>query len=54
MVLRYHFPNIFKDPEGYAYQLLFMFYPFWDECEKGRVTSIIHVKIKRSSSLRDN
>ena len=33
MVLRYHVPNKFKDPEGYAHHLLFMFYPFRDECE---------------------
>ena len=33
MVLRYHVPNKFKDPEGYAHHLYFMFYPFRDECE---------------------
>ena len=33
LVLRYHVPNKFKDPEGYAHHLLFMFYPFCDECE---------------------
>ena len=33
LVLRFHVPNKFKDPEGYAHHLLFMFYPFRDECE---------------------
>ena len=33
LFLRYHFPNKFKDPEGYAHNLLFMFYPFRDESE---------------------
>ena len=33
LVLRYHVPNKFKAPEGYAHHLLFMFYPFRDECE---------------------
>ena len=33
LVLRYHVPNKFKDPEDYAHHLLFMFYPFRDECE---------------------
>ena len=32
LVLRYHVPNKFKDPEGYAHHLLFMFYPFCEEC----------------------
>ena len=31
--LRYHVPNKFKGPEGYAHHLLFMFYLFRDECE---------------------
>ena len=30
-VLRYHVPNKHKDPEPYAHQLLFMFYPFRSE-----------------------
>ena len=30
LVLQYHVPNKFKDPEGYAHHLLFMFYPFRD------------------------
>ena len=33
LALRYHVPNKFKDPEGYTHHLLFMFYPFRDECE---------------------
>ena len=33
LVLRYHLPNKFKDPEGYAHHLLLMFYSFRDECE---------------------
>ena len=33
LVLRYHVPNKCKDTEGYAHHLLFMFYPFRDECE---------------------
>ena len=33
LVLRYHVPNKFKEPESYAHHLLFMFYPFRDECE---------------------
>ena len=33
LVLWYHVPNKFKDPEGYAHHLLFMFYPFRDECK---------------------
>ena len=33
LVLRYHVPNKFKDPEGYAHHLLFLFYPFRDECK---------------------
>ena len=33
LVLRYHVPNKFKDPVGYAHHLLFMFYPFRDECK---------------------
>ena len=33
LVLQYHVPNKFKDPEGYAHHLLFMFYPFRDESE---------------------
>ena len=33
MVLQYHVPNKFKDPESYAHHLLFMFYPFLDKCE---------------------
>ena len=33
LVLRYHAANKFKDSEGYALNLLFMFYPFLDECE---------------------
>ena len=33
LVLRYHVPNKFKDPERYACHLLFIFYPFRDECE---------------------
>ena len=33
LVLRYHVPNKFKDPEGCAHHLLFMFYPFRDESE---------------------
>ena len=33
LVLRYHVPNKFKDPKGYAHHLLFMFYPFRDERE---------------------
>ena len=32
LVLRYHIPNKFKDPESYAHHLLFMFYPFPDKC----------------------
>ena len=30
-VLRYHVPNRDKDPEAYAHNLLFMFYPFPSE-----------------------
>ena len=33
LILRYHVPSKFKDPEGYAHHLLFMFYPFCDKCE---------------------
>ena len=33
LVLRYHVPNKFKDPEDYARHLLLMFYPFRDESE---------------------
>ena len=33
LVLRYNVPNKFKDPEGYAHHLLFMFNPFRDKCE---------------------
>ena len=33
LVLRYHLPNKFKDPEGYAHHLLLMFCSFRDECE---------------------
>ena len=33
LVLRYHVPNKFKDPEGYAHHLLFMFYLFRDKSE---------------------
>ena len=33
LVLQNHIPNKFKDPEGYAHHLLFMFYRFCDECE---------------------
>ena len=33
LVLQYHVPNKFKEPESYARHLLFMFYPFCDECE---------------------
>ena len=33
LVLQYHAPNEFKDPESYTHHLLFMFYPFDDECE---------------------
>ena len=28
-----HVPNKFKEPESYAHHLLFMVYPFCDECE---------------------
>ena len=30
LVLRYHIPNKFKNPESYTHHLLFMFYPFLD------------------------
>ena len=33
LVLRYHVPKKFKDPEGYVHHLLFLFYPFCDECK---------------------
>ena len=33
LVLRYHVPNKCKHPKSYAHHLLFMFYPFRDECE---------------------
>ena len=33
LVLWYHIPNKFKDPEGYAHHLLFMLFPFRDEWE---------------------
>ena len=33
LLLQYHVPNKFKDPEGYAHHLHFMFYPFRYECE---------------------
>ena len=33
LILRYHVPNKFKDPESYAHHLLFMFYPFRDDFE---------------------
>ena len=33
LILRYHVPNKFKEPESYAHHLFFMFYPFRDECE---------------------
>ena len=33
LVLRYHVPNKFKDPESHAHHLLFMFYPIRDESE---------------------
>ena len=33
LILRYHVHNKFKDPEGYAHYLLFMFHSFRDECE---------------------
>ena len=33
LILRHHVPNNFKDPEGYTHHLLFIFYPFHDECE---------------------
>ena len=28
-----HVPNKFKEPESYAHHLLFMVYPFRDQCE---------------------
>ena len=40
-VLWYHVPNKFKDPEGYAHHLFFMFYPFRDE---------IQIKVGKPSS----
>ena len=41
LVLLYHVPNKFKDPEGCAHHLLFMFYPFRDESEPkvGQISS---------------
>ena len=30
LVLGYHIPNKFNDPEGYAHHLHFMLYPFRD------------------------
>ena len=33
LVLQYHVPNKFKDPECYAHHFLFMFYPFRDKCK---------------------
>ena len=33
MVLRFHYRNKFKDPEGCVHYLLFIFYPFRDEYE---------------------
>ena len=33
LVLRYHVPNKLKDSEGYAHDLLFMFYPCRDDGE---------------------
>ena len=33
LVLRYHVHSKFKNPEGYVLHLLFMFYPFRDDCE---------------------
>ena len=33
LVLQYHVPNKFKDPESHAHHLLFMFYPIRDESE---------------------
>ena len=33
LVLRYHVPKNFKDPEDYAHHLLFMLYPFRDKSE---------------------
>ena len=33
LLLWYHESNKFKDPEGYVHHLLFMFYPFRNECE---------------------
>ena len=41
LVLQNHIPNKFKDPDGYAHHLLFMFYPFCDECG---------LKVRQSSS----
>ena len=33
LVLRYHVPNKFKDLEGCAHYLIFIFYQFRDGCE---------------------
>ena len=46
LVLRYYVPNKFKDPEGYAHHLVFMFYPFRDECELkvGQPSSYFSIK----------
>ena len=45
LVLRYHIPNKYKDPEGYAHHLHFMLYPFRDEWE---------LKVEQSLSYSSN